>query len=180
VTLPALFGVRVGAGLVELVTDRDKTSSGAGVAVANGVHVAIAVDVVAAGVTAYRRNPRRARAFWIRPFTSVGWRRLLDASLLVPWALAEVGLVLVGRRAAVSRMERWRVERVADDPSPMGGDDLSLGGAARVAVGGLVSGAVLSVAAFVVWFTPLRAGGTPQPPDTTTIVPGGGLDAGHG
>ena len=86
-----VFAVGVLIGLVELLTDRDQTSTGADVATANWVHVGIAVILVAALVAAYVRDRRRLAAVLARPFTAAGW-------VAMRRGLTDLPLLLIGRR----------------------------------------------------------------------------------
>jgi hypothetical protein len=147
----AAFAVGVAAGLVMLVDDADTVSSGAGVAVANTVHVAIALVVAAVAASAWRRDPAGLRA-WVRtPFTRQGWSRTVDAFVAVPLGLAELGLLLVGRRGTVARIEAWRDARLGTGPRDPG----RLG---RSVAAGLPVGVVALAAALVSFQAVWRAG----------------------
>jgi tryptophan-rich sensory protein len=154
-----LFLVGVVYGLVQLLTDQDKTSSGASVAVANAIHVVLLLVVAFLTVLFGRRRPAAARAFWLAPFTELGWRRLVDAWLCLPLAVAELGLVLIGQLRLVARIECQRIRRMSVGAAPVGdGSTFSLAGALDVAISGLVSGVVLLLAAYAVGWAPLRVG----------------------
>jgi hypothetical protein len=120
------------AGLIELITDRDDTSSGAGVAVANWVHVGIAAVSIGVAAVARRRDPERLRRFIRAPFTTDGWRRLLAATFALPRWLLDLALTLVGRGPRGSRIRR--------------------------VIAGLPLAICLSAVAAGVWSVPLRAG----------------------
>lgn len=79
-----LFTIGTAAGLIQLISDTDTTSTGAGVAVANVVHCLIAAITIGVAVAAHRRNPARLRAFVRAPFTTAGWHNLLSASTALP------------------------------------------------------------------------------------------------
>src|SRR5215216_5276692 len=53
-----LFVLGAVAGLLELLTDSDQTSTGATVAIANWVHVGLAVVLIVSLLVAYRRDRR--------------------------------------------------------------------------------------------------------------------------
>jgi hypothetical protein len=91
VVFAGVFAVGVVLGLIELLTDRNKTSTGASVAVANWVHVGIAVVLLIALAVAYVRARRSLVDFLIRPFTSQGWESLRQG-------LTNLPRLLVGRR----------------------------------------------------------------------------------
>ena len=73
-----LFAVGVAAGGVELAVDSDQTTSAAGVATANWVHVGLAVLALALLAAARRRDRAATTAFLRRPGTAAGWRDWLD------------------------------------------------------------------------------------------------------
>jgi hypothetical protein len=134
-----------------LVDDTDTTSSGAGVAVANGVHVVIALVVAAVAASARRRDPAGLRA-WVRsPFTRQGWCRTVDAFVALPVAVAEIALLAVGRRGTVARIEAWRDLRLGTGPR-------GVGRPGRRAVAGLLTGVVGLAAALLTFQAAWRAG----------------------
>ena len=98
------FAVGIVTGLVMLIDDADSTSSGAGVAVANMVHVVIALIVGAAVARAWLGDPSGLRTWARTPFTRRGWFRTVDALVALPAATAEVLLLAVRRRATVTRI----------------------------------------------------------------------------
>ena len=110
------FAVGIVTGLVMLIDDADTTSSGAGVAVANMVHVVIALIVGAVVARAWLRDPSGLRTWARTPFTRRGWFRTVDALIALPVATAEVLLLAVGRRATVTRIETWRDARLCTGP----------------------------------------------------------------
>ena len=110
------FAVGIVTGLVMLIDDADSTSSGAGVAVANMVHVVIALIVGAAVARAWLGDPSGLRTWARTPFTRRGWFRTVDALVALPAATAEVLLLAVGRRATVVRIETWRDARLGTGP----------------------------------------------------------------
>lgn len=87
----AAFALGVVVGLIELLTDRDKTSTGASVVAANWVHVGIAAVLVVALTLAYVRDRRSLVDFLIRPFTAQGWASLRQG-------LTNLPRLLIGRR----------------------------------------------------------------------------------
>jgi hypothetical protein len=127
-----LFAVGTAAGLVQWLDDTDTTSTGAGVAVANVVHCLIAAIAIGLVIIVHRRHPARLRAFARSPFTAAGWRNLLSATIAVPRWFVDIG------RAVSSRQSPRR---------PFG----------RLLLG-LPAGIVLTVAAILIWYTPVRAG----------------------
>jgi len=88
-----LFVLGAVAGLLELLTDSDQTSTGATVAIANWVHVGLAVVLIVSLLVAYRRDRRWLVTFLVRPFTSEGWASLRSGLTGLP-------RLLVGRRPA--------------------------------------------------------------------------------
>jgi hypothetical protein len=151
------FGAGMVVGLVQLVADADKTSTGADVATANAVHIGLALVTFAALALAYRRDRRRLRALLVWPFTGDGWSALRSALVAGPLLVAEVALLVIGRTEAIARAEqRWAEPRNGAAPSL----DLawSMAGAARRVVGRAPVRIVQFVAAVVTVFVPLRAG----------------------
>ena len=73
-----LFAIGVGFGGVELARDSDTTSSAAGVATANWVHVGLGVVALVLLVSFWRRDPAATAAFLRRPLTAAGWSDWLD------------------------------------------------------------------------------------------------------
>jgi hypothetical protein len=145
------LAVGVATGLVMLVDDTDTTSSGAGVAVANTVHVVIALVVTAVAASAWRHDPAGLRA-WVRtPFTRPGWHRTVDAFVALPAGVAELALLAVGRRGTVARIEAWRADRLGTGPR-----DLRHPG--RSVAAGLPFGVVALAAALVTFQAAWRAG----------------------
>jgi len=130
--LAVLFAVGTIAGLIQLVRGTDTTSTGSSVAVANVVHCLIAAIVIGLVVIAHRLNPNGLRALVRSPFTIAGWHNLLLATIALPRWLIDIARALSGGRS------RRR-----------GFGHLLLG---------LPAGLVLTGAAVLVWFTPLRAG----------------------
>lgn len=86
-----LFVVGVVVGLVELLTNRDETSTGADVATANWIHAGIAAVLITLLVVAYVRDRRRLAAFLVRPLTAAGW-------VAMKKGLTDLPLLIVGRR----------------------------------------------------------------------------------
>lgn len=147
----ATFAVGVANGLVMLVGDADTVSSGAGVAVANTVHVVIALVVGVVVASAWRRDPAGLRT-WVRtPFTRQGWYRTVDALVALPVGVAELGLLVAGRRGTVARIEAWRDARLGTGPR----DPRRLG---RRVVAGLPVGVVVLAATLVTFQAAWRAG----------------------
>ncbi len=145
------FALGVVTGVVMLVDDADTASSGASVAVANTVHVVIALVVAAVTASAWRRDPAGLRA-WVRtPFTRQGWCRTVDALVAVPVGVAEIGLLAIGRRGTVARIEAWRATRVGADPP----DARRLG---RTVAAGLPVGTVALAAALLTFQAAWRSG----------------------
>lgn len=154
----ALLAVGTVGGLVELITDADETSSGASVATANWVHVILASVCLAVAGVVWRRNRRKLIEFFKSPFTADGWNRLVDATLALPVTLAELALLLFGRTRSVVRIEAWRSNRLADGEPPRDDPPPPARRGWRFVAGGLVSSALVGVAAVLVWYVPLRAG----------------------
>ena len=127
-----LFAIGTAAGLVQLISDTDTTSTGAGVAVANVVHCLIAAITIGVAVAIHRRNPARLRAFARAPFTTAGWHNLISASTALPRSLGDIARAVSGRSS-----HRHKLGHV---------------------LLGLPAGIVLTVGAALIWFTPLRAG----------------------
>lgn len=150
-----LFATGLVAGLVELAGDRDTTSTGASVAVANAVHVVIAGIAAAALARAWRRDAAGLRRWLRTPVTRLGWRRSLDALAGLPIGLAQVGLLAGGRRDRVARIEAWRAARLGAPARDRGRAPAHL---ARRVVGGLPAAAVGTLAAVLTVQAPLRAG----------------------
>jgi hypothetical protein len=151
------FLVGVAVGLLQLVVDADTTSTGSDVATANGVHVALALVVVAALVVAFRRDRRRLRAFLVWPLTGVGWSALRSGLVAGPLLAAELVLLITGRTEAIARAEqRWAGPRDGA-VSDLGGGRWMAGAAGRV-VGRAPVRIVQFLAAVVMVFLPLRAG----------------------
>jgi hypothetical protein len=76
-----LAALGVVAGGVQLATDADRTSAGAGVATANWIHVGLAVLTLAALAVARHRDRRALAGFLRYPFTGPGWAATADALL---------------------------------------------------------------------------------------------------
>ena len=127
-----LFAIGTAVGLVQWINDTDTTTTRAGVAVANVVHCLIAAIVIAVVIVVHRRHPVRLRAFVRSPFTAAGWRNVRSATIALPRWLVDTGRTVSGRQS----------------PRPSFGRLLL----------GLPAGMVLTVAAIIVWYTPLRAG----------------------
>lgn len=110
------------------MTDADEASTGVGVAVANLVHVVIALVVTAALARARRRDPAGLRRWLRTPFTQQGWRRLLDALVGLPLGLGETVLLAVGRRRRVAAIEDRRRASLGAGPADPGrlGDESSV------------------------------------------------------
>jgi hypothetical protein len=68
-----LFALGVVAGGVELALDSDTTTSAAGVATANWVHVGLGAVALALLVLAWRRDRAATAGFLRRPLTAAGW-----------------------------------------------------------------------------------------------------------
>jgi hypothetical protein len=155
--LGGLLGAGMVVGLVQLVADADKTSSGADVATANAVHIALALVTVAALALAYRRDRRRLRAFLVWPFTGDGWSALRSALVAGPLLVAELALLVIGRTEAIARAERrWAGPR--DGAAPSLDPAWSMARAARRVMGRAPVRIVQFAAAVVTVFIPLRAG----------------------
>lgn len=151
------FGAGMVLGLVQLVADADKTSTGADVATANAVHIALALVAFAALALAYRRDRRRLRAFLAWPFTGDGWSALRSALVAGPLLVAELALLVIGRTEAIARAEqRWAEPR--NDAAPSRDRSRSMAGAAGRVVGRAPVRIVQFVTAVVTVFVPLRAG----------------------
>ncbi|HST66071.1 MAG TPA: hypothetical protein VLM05_12855 [Mycobacteriales bacterium] len=73
-----LFALGVAAGGVELATDADTSTSAAGVATANWVHVGLAAVALALLAVARRRDRAATTAFLRRPLTAAGWADWFD------------------------------------------------------------------------------------------------------
>ena len=145
------FAVGLVNGLVIQVDDTDTVSSGAGVTVANTVHVAIALVVIVVVASAWRRDPAALRT-WVRtPFTRQGWWCTVDALLALPVGVVELGLLLAGWRGTVARIEAWRDARLGTGPR----DQRRLG---RRVVACLPIGVVALAAALVTFQSAWRAG----------------------
>lgn len=112
VAYSAAFAIGLASGVVMLIADADTASSGAGVAVANAVHVVIALVTAAVIATAWRRDPAGLRTWARTPFTRQGSCRTVDALVGVPVGVAELVLLALGRRGTVARIEAWRTARL--------------------------------------------------------------------
>jgi hypothetical protein len=110
--LLGLFLAGVVAGLVELLTDQDKTSTGASVAAANWVHAGLAVALAAAFIAGYLRDRRKLMTFLVRPFTHAGWASLLNGLLSLPLLIWELAMSASAQPARVTSMEAWRARHV--------------------------------------------------------------------
>lgn len=73
-----LFAIGVVVGGIELARDSDTTTSAAGVATANWVHVGLGAVALALLVLARRRYRAATAAFLRRPLTTAGWTDWLD------------------------------------------------------------------------------------------------------
>src|SRR5262245_32011088 len=89
----AAFALGVVLGLIELLTDRDTTSTGASVAVANSIHVGLAVVLLLSLAVAFVRARRSLVGFLIRPFTTQGWESLRQGLTNLPRLLVGRGSV---------------------------------------------------------------------------------------
>jgi hypothetical protein len=154
--LLSMFLAGVVAGLAELVTDWHKTSTGASVAVANWVHVGLAVALAAALIAGYLRDRRKLLAAMVRPFTREGWASLLNGLVSVPLLVWELALAVSSQQARLASAEGWRAQHVLGIEHSR--DRRLPAGRAR----GIAAGAPLGVLAFaaagVLLFAVLRAG----------------------
>lgn len=156
VTLSGMFVVGCVLGLSDLISDSDEISTGAGVAVANTVHVVIGAVLVVGLIVTWRREHSAVIAFARAPFTGPGWRRLMQATIAAPCALAEVALLTIGRKDTITRLERWRTGQPA---TPIEASRQPGWGPTLVHVAlGAVTAVILTGTSVLIWFSPIRAG----------------------